>query len=73
VCVKHHTDQLHNIAVQGPNSRDLLCDLVWTPPTQPAFGDLGWFRFAIGRICAPDGLPVIVSRAGYAWELGRRQ
>ncbi len=70
VWIKHSTDQLHNIAVQGPNSRDLLCELVWTPPTQPAFGDLGWFRFAVGRIGAADGLPVIVSRTGYTGELG---
>jgi aminomethyltransferase len=70
VWVKHSTDQLHNIAVQGPKSRDLLGELVWTPPTQPAFGDLGWFRFAIGRIGAADGLPMIVSRTGYTGELG---
>ena len=35
VWVKHSTDHLHNLAVQGPDSRDLLRDLVWTPPTQP--------------------------------------
>ncbi|HEX4660539.1 MAG TPA: DUF1989 domain-containing protein [Streptosporangiaceae bacterium] len=70
VWVKHSTDHLHNLAVQGPKSRDLLCDLVWTPPTQPAFGDLGWFRFAIGRIGGLDGLPLVVSRTGYTGELG---
>jgi aminomethyltransferase len=70
VWIKHSTDHLHNIAVQGPNSRDVLRDLVWTPPTQPALGDLGWFRFAIGRIGGPAGLPVLVSRTGYTGELG---
>jgi aminomethyltransferase len=70
VWIKHSTDQLHNIAVQGPRSRDLLRELVWTPQTQPAFGELGWFRFAIGRLGAPDGLPMIVSRTGYTGELG---
>ena len=70
VWIKHSTDQLHNIAVQGPKSRDLLRELVWTPPTQPAFGDLTWFRFVIGRIGGPEGLPVIVSRTGYSGELG---
>jgi aminomethyltransferase len=70
VWVKHSTDHLHNIAVQGPKSRDLLRDLIWTPPTQPAFGDLGWFRFAIGRIGGLDGLPLVVSRTGYTGELG---
>jgi aminomethyltransferase len=70
VWVKHSTDQLHNIAVQGPKSRELLRELVWTPQAQPEFGELGWFRFAIGRIGGADGLPIIVSRTGYTGELG---
>jgi aminomethyltransferase len=70
VWVKHSTDHLHNIAVQGPKSRDLLRDLIWTPPTQPEFGELGWFRFAIARIGGLHGLPLIVSRTGYTGELG---
>ena len=70
VWIKHSTDQLHNIAVQGPKSRDLLRELVWTPVTQPDFGDLTWFRFAIGRVGGPEGLPMIVSRTGYSGELG---
>ena len=70
VWVKHSTDHLHNIAVQGPRSRELLADLVWTPPTQPSFGDLTWFRFAIGRLGGPQGLPLLVSRTGYTGELG---
>jgi aminomethyltransferase len=70
VWVKHSTDQLHNIAVQGPRSRELLGELMWTPPSQPAFADLGWFRFAIGRAGGPAGLPLIVSRTGYTGELG---
>jgi aminomethyltransferase len=70
VWVKHSTDELHNIAVQGPSSRDLLADLIWTPPTQPAFTDLTWFRFAIGRLGDHNGVPVLVSRTGYSGELG---
>jgi aminomethyltransferase len=70
VWVKHSTDQLHNIAVQGPKSREALRELVWTPPAQPALADLGWFRFAVGRIGGPAGLPLIVSRTGYSGELG---
>src|SRR5207342_756650 len=38
--------------------------------TQPEFGSLGWFRFAIGRIGGPEGLPLIISRTGYTGELG---
>lgn len=70
VWIKDSSDHLHNIAVQGPASRDLLADLIWTPPTQPEMRDLGWFRFLIGRLGGPDGTPVLVSRTGYTGELG---
>ncbi|MEY9838250.1 DUF1989 domain-containing protein [Streptacidiphilus sp. EB103A] len=70
VWVKHSTDQLHNLAVQGPASRDLLAGIIWTPPTQPAFADLAWFRFAIGRLGDRKGIPLLVSRTGYSGELG---
>jgi aminomethyltransferase len=70
VWVKHSTDQLHNVAVQGPASRDLLASIVWTPPTQPRFTDLTWFRFAIGRIGDHNGIPLLISRTGYSGELG---
>ena len=36
--VKPTTDQLHNVAVQGPESRDILRELVWSAPTQPGPG-----------------------------------
>ncbi len=68
--VKPSTDQLHNLAVQGPNSRDVLKQIVWTPPTQPSLEELKWFRFLIGRIGTHDGIPIIVSRTGYTGELG---
>lgn len=70
VWVKHSTDQLHNVAVQGPASRDILSAVVWTPPTQPAVSEIGWFRFTIGRIGGPSGKAVLVSRTGYSGELG---
>jgi len=68
--VRSSTDQLHNIAVQGPASRQLLRDLIWTPATQTALADLAWFRFTIGRIGGPEGVAVVVSRTGYTGELG---
>lgn len=70
VWVRSSTDQMHNIAVQGPKSREILKEVVWTPPTQPTLEELGWFRFAIGRIGTSDGIPVVVSRTGYTGELG---
>ena len=70
VWVRSSTDQLHNVAVQGPKSRAILREVVWTPPAQPAVEELGWFRFTIGRIGNHAGIPVIVSRTGYTGELG---
>ncbi len=68
--VRSSTDQLHNIAVQGPKSRDILKAIIWTPPAQASLEELQWFRFTIGRIGAYDGVPVVVSRTGYTSELG---
>jgi aminomethyltransferase len=70
VLVKESTDELHNVAVQGPESRDLLAPLIWTAPTQTPFAELKWFRFSIARLGGPQGMPLIVSRTGYSGELG---
>ncbi|WP_119389128.1 DUF1989 domain-containing protein [Taklimakanibacter lacteus] len=68
--VRSSTDQLHNIAVQGPKSRELLKEIVWTAPAQTAIGELDWFRFTVGRIGGFEGVPIVVSRTGYTGELG---
>jgi aminomethyltransferase len=70
VLVRSSTDQMHNIAVQGPKSRDILKEVVWTSPVQPSLPELEWFRFAVGRIGDAQGVPVVVSRTGYTGELG---
>lgn len=70
VWVKSSTDQLSNLSVQGPKSRDILREIVWTPPAQPDMDELQWFRFTIGRIGDFDGIPIVVSRTGYTGELG---
>jgi aminomethyltransferase len=70
VNVKSSTDQLHNVAVQGPESRALLEKIVWTPPTHPSLEELKWFRFLVGRIGDFQGIPIVVSRTGYTGELG---
>jgi aminomethyltransferase len=70
VHVKPTTDQLHNLAVQGPRSRETLAAILWTGRTQPTLDGLRWFRFLVGRIGGPQGVPVIVSRTGYTGELG---
>lgn len=68
--VRSSTDQMHNLAVQGPNSRDIIKEIIWTAPSQPSIGELEWFRFAVGRIGHFEGAPVVVSRTGYTGELG---
>jgi len=68
--VRSSTDQLHNLAVQGPNSREIMRRMIWTAPHQPTIEELGWFRLTVGRIGGPDGAPVVVSRTGYTGELG---
>ena len=70
VWVKSSTDQIHNIAVQGPKSREILKGVIWTPPTQPKLEEITWFRFTIGRIGDMNGIPIMVSRTGYTGELG---
>ena len=70
VWIKPSTDQLHNVAVQGPASREILRELVWTPPAQTSLEELKWFRFTVGRVRAFDGIPIVVSRTGYTGELG---
>jgi len=70
VWVKSSTDQIHNIAVQGPKSREILKEVVWTPPTQPRLEEITWFRFTVGRIGDMNGIPIMISRTGYTGELG---
>ncbi len=70
VWVRNSTDQLHNLQVQGPNSRDILKGIIWTRPDQATVEELEWFRFSIGRFGDELGIPIIVSRTGYTGELG---
>ena len=70
VWVKSSTDQLHNLALQGPQSRSILSDVIWTPPVRPLISELQWFGMTVGRIGGYEGIPVVVSRTGYSGELG---
>mgnify|MGYP000532963544 CR=1 FL=1 len=70
VIIKTATDQLHNVSVQGPRSREILERIVWTRPDQPTVTEMGLMRFAIARLHHEDGRPMIVSRTGYTGELG---
>lgn len=68
--VRASTDHLHNIAVQGRHSRDILSKIFWTPPQQPTIEELPWFRLTIARVGDFDGTSVVISRTGYSGELG---
>jgi aminomethyltransferase len=70
VFVRSSTDQLNNVSLQGPLSRDILAPLIFTPPLQPTIAELKWFRFTIGRLGGPEGIPLVISRTGYTGELG---
>lgn len=70
VMIRSSTDQMHNLAVQGPKSRELISNLFWTAPHQPELSEMGWFRFAPARLGGPEGIPVVISRTGYTGELG---
>ena len=70
VRVRPSTEQLHNIAVQGPLSREIMREIVWTPPDRPKLEELNWFGFTVGRLDGQDGPGILVSRTGYTGELG---
>ena len=70
VSVRSSSDQLHNISVQGPNSRKVLSKIMWTTPASPGIEDLKWFHFNISRLNDHLGIPVMLSRTGYTGELG---
>jgi aminomethyltransferase len=69
VSFENSTNRLHNLAIQGPKSRDILRPIVHSAPGRPAFDDLTWFTFTEGRL-GSDGPEVLVSRTGYSGELG---
>ena len=70
VIIKNSTDQISNVSIQGPESREILKKIIFTPPTQPTIDELEWFRFTICRVEELQGIPLIVSRTGYTGELG---
>ena len=70
VTVKSATDQLHNLSLQGPRSREILKEILWTAEGRVAAEEIGWFRFTVGRLGDHNGIPLVVSRTGYTGELG---
>jgi len=70
VWVRDLSEVLANVAIQGPKSREILSNLVFTQPTQPRLDAIKWFGFCIGRLHDREGASIMVARSGYTGELG---
>ncbi|THH36780.1 DUF1989 domain-containing protein [Aliishimia ponticola] len=59
-----------NLALQGPKSRDILREVVFTQPSRPSLDNLKWFGFTIARLHDRDGPMFMLCRSGFTGELG---
>ena len=64
VTYRNRSDELHGIAISGPNSRDLLAKIMREDVSSEAF------RFRDIRRTYVGGVPAIVSRISFSGELG---
>ena len=62
--------KMPSLALQGPKSRDILRDIVFTQPSRPAIDNLKWFGFTIARLRDRDGPMFMLCRTGFTGELG---
>ena len=62
--------KMPNLALQGPKSRDILRDIVFTQPSRPSIDNLRWFGFTIARLRDRDGPMFMLCRTGFTGELG---
>jgi aminomethyltransferase len=67
VDLKDRSDEFGLLAVQGPNSRDLLKACTSFAPVHDRLDDLGYYRFL--RFVT-GGREIIMSRTGYTGEVG---
>ncbi|MBE7380290.1 MAG: DUF1989 domain-containing protein [Leptolyngbya sp. SIO1E4] len=69
VTLEPSSHRVHNLALQGPHSREMLLPLVEIEPGWDIsdLGELKFFRFVTGKV---KGIPVLISRTGYTGELG---
>ena len=70
VKVLSHGHKTPNLALQGPRSRDILSEVVFTQPTRPSLENLKWFGFTIARLHDRDGPMFMLCRTGFTGELG---
>ena len=62
--------RMPNLALQGPKSRDILREVVFTQPSRPSLDNLKWFGFTIARLHDRDGPVFMLCRTGFTGELG---
>ena len=70
VWIKALWSAMPNLAVQGPNSRELMKCAAFIQPHQPALENLRWFSFTVARLGDRQGPSFMLSRTGYTGELG---
>ena len=70
VTVKDASETISNIAVQGPNSRKLLNEIIEVGDGETPFEDLACFKFSNAYLTNDAKTPIYVSRTGYTGELG---
>lgn len=70
VWIKSLTERLVNLALQGPKSRDILQNVIFTQPYRPALENLKWFGFTHARLHDRDGPLFMLTRTGFTGELG---
>jgi len=70
VWIKSLFSSMPNLAIQGPNSRQLIDRITFTQPTVTAVEHLRWFGSTIGRLYDREGEPFHLTRTGYTGELG---
>ncbi len=63
-------ERMPNLALQGPKSRDILREVVFTHPHRPSLDNLKWFGFTIARLHDRDGPVFMLCRSGFTGELG---
>ncbi|MEM8809462.1 MAG: DUF1989 domain-containing protein, partial [Cyanobacteria bacterium P01_G01_bin.38] len=67
VTVEAVSDRIHNLALQGPKSREILKPLVTFAVPTTTLDTLGYFQFAAAKI---GNIRLLLSRTGYTGELG---
>ena len=70
VWIKSLFSAMPNLAIQGPNSRELITRIAFTQPNQTEAEKLRWFGSTVARLYDREGEPFHLTRTGYTGELG---